>query len=204
MKKRIIALVLAVLATVSLVACTSASKKLAVKETRIDMKVGDKHQVELLKNVENVKWESRDEDIATVSQKGEITAVAEGITVITAMTDDSYVHIGLDIEGGGGYVDKNGKLIRVFDGDSDITEVEVGIKGSSAKGDVTIKVGEKQTLRAITTPSDSKDEIVWVSDNPSVAAVDEKGVLKGVSKGKTEIVGYAPNGVNGTMIVRVK
>ena len=136
--------------------------------------------------------------------EGVITAVGGGITVVSARTENSYVHIGVDVKGNKEYVDKDGNIIEVFDGASDITEIEVGVKTSSAKGDITVKVGDSVALRAYTTPSDSKDKIVWRTADASIASVNEKGEMRAIGKGKTEITAYAPNGVKGKLIVRVK
>ena len=72
------------------------------------------------------------------------------------------------------------------------------------KDDISVQVGESFQLRAYTVPSDSKDTIVWQSDDSTVARVDEKGKLQAIGKGKTTITAYAPNGVNGKLIVRCK
>ncbi len=204
MKNRIVALIMVLITVFAFSSCKKAPKNIELKETSVSMKVGDKHTVELGKEMENITWTSRDESIATVSQNGEITAVAAGITVVTVMSEDNYAHVGVNVKGSGGYVDKDGNVVEIFDGESDITEIEVGVKSSSSKGDVTIKVGEKQTLRAYVTPSDSKDKITWRVADPSIVSVDENGEMVGVSKGKTNITAYAPNGVKGVMIVRVK
>ncbi len=204
MKKRLIAIILVLSTAFVFASCKKGNDKLTAKESIVKMEVGGTHKVELEEDVENVKWESKNNAIATVSPDGVITAVGGGITVVSAKTENSYVHIGVDVKGNKEYVDKDGNVIEVFDGASDITEIEVGVKTSSARGDVTVKVGDAVTLRAYTTPSDSKDKIVWRTANASVATVNEKGEMKAVAKGKTEITAYAPNGVKGKLIVRVK
>lgn len=203
MKKRLISIIL-ILSTIFVFAACKKNSELTAKESTVKMEVGGTHKVELEQDVENVTWESRDNDIATVSPDGVITAVGGGITVVSARTENSYVHIGVDVKGNKEYVDKDGNIIEVFDGASDITEIEVGVKTSSARSDITVKVGDAVTLRAYTTPSDSKDKIVWRTADASIASVNEKGELRAIGKGKTEITAYAPNGVKGKLIVRVK
>lgn len=203
MKKRLISVML-IISTIFTFAACKKSNELTTKESIVKMEVGGTHKVELDKDIENVTWESRDNDIATVSPEGVITAVGGGITVVSARTENSYVHIGVDVKGNKEYVDKDGNIIEVFDGASDITEIEVGVKTSSARGDITVKVGDSVTLRTYTTPSDSKDKIVWRTADASIASVNEKGEMRAIGKGKTEITAYAPNGVKGKLIVRVK
>lgn len=152
---------------------------------------------------ETLEWVSDNEAVAIVSPEGTVTAVSGGIATITARGAESYVHVGVIVEGDGNYVDKNGNVIQVFDGESDITEIVVGVKGGG-KEDVSVKVGETHQLRAYTDPSDSADPIVWKTDDSSIARVDENGKLQAINKGKTVITAYAPNGVKGEMIVRCK
>lgn len=202
MKKRLIAVFLIAVSVLALTSCGKNKDEIVTEDNIVKMEVGDTHKVVLKSKNDDVVWVSRDDTVATVSADGVITAVAGGVTVITAKNDKSFTHIGVSVKGGQ-YVDKNGNVIEVFNGSSDITEIVVGVKGGS-KEDATFKVGEVRNLVAYTTPSDSKDKIVWRTANASIATVSETGELKTVSKGKTEVTAYAPNGVKGKMIVRVK
>lgn len=56
------------------------------------------------------------------------------------------------------------------------------------KGSITLAVGDTQKLTAIS--SDSKDEILWMSDNSSIATVDKKGVVTAKAAGTTTITAY--------------
>lgn len=152
---------------------------------------------------EDVVWKSMDENIANVSPDGTVTAVSGGVTVITARAESSFANVGVVVDGGGEYVDKNGNTIPVFDGESDITAIVVGAR-AGGKNEITIKPGDKYQLVAYTTPSDSKDKIVWRTNDSGVVRVNEKGEIEAMATGKTVIDAYAPNGVNGKLIVRVK
>ena len=56
-----------------------------------------------------------------------------------------------------------------------------------------IEIGDKQTLKLQSFPTGGSTE--WVSSNPSVATVDENGVVTAVSKGITNITArYSYNG----------
>ena len=52
---------------------------------------------------------------------------------------------------------------------------------------VTIKKGKKATLKPVVTPSYNDDRITYKSANKKIASVTSKGVVKGISKGKTII-----------------
>ncbi len=203
MKKKLISLMLLIFTAIMLCSC-SEENKLSVKEDIIRIKIDESYTIKVNQTKkENLTWSSLDPSIATVSPEGTVTAIGNGITTITAKTDKQHVHVGVVVGGNEGYVDNDGTFVQVFDGVSDITEITVGVKGGG-KDDVTVKVGDKFQLRAYTTPSDSQDHITWKSDNSSIARVKEDGTLEVINKGMVTITAYAPNGVNGKLIVRCK
>lgn len=208
MKKRMILFSLVLTLAVTLCAC-GEKKGISLKEKTdvLSMKVDEKYTIKLdYDGKDPVQWTSNDEAIAVVSPDGTVSAVGNGITTVTAKAEESFVHVGVIVGGNGDYTDEFGNVVEVFDQHSDITEIVVGVKGGS-KSDVTInaaKDGDTFTLRAYTVPSDSTDKIAWRTSDSKVVRVDEKGVMKIVGKGMTTISAYAPNGVKGEMIVRVK
>lgn len=178
--------------------------KIMVKDNTIRINVDEKYTIKAeTKKNDNITWSSRDEKIAIVAPDGTVTAVGSGITVVTARTEKSYAHVGVIVEGTNSYIDEHGNENLVFNGESDIEEITVGVVGGG-KGEVTIHTGDKFTLRAYVTPSDSKDEIVWQSLDKNVVRVNSEGVMEAVSQGKTSIYAHAPNGVKGELVVRVK
>ena len=196
---------MAFIAVTTMLLCSCGGENvITVKEKNIRMKIDESYTIKAeQKKEETLSWTSADESVVVVSPEGTVSAVGNGITTVTARGEKAFVHVGVIVGGNNDYTDKNGNVVRVFDGVSDITEIVVGVRGGG-KEDVSVKVGETFQLRAYTTPSDSKDEIVWQSEDKSVARVDEKGVLQAVGKGNTTITAYAPTGVNGKMIVRCK
>ncbi len=203
MKKRMLLSLLGVILAFTFSGC-GAENTLSVKEDILKMKKDESCTIKVEQTKEEpLEWVSDNEAVAIVGPDGTVTAVNSGIATITARGEESYVHVGVIVEGDGNYVDKHGNVIQVFDGESDITEIIVGVKGGG-KEDVSVKVGETHQLRAYTDPSDSTDPIVWQTSDGAVARVDENGKLQAISKGKAVITAYAPNGVKGEMIVRCK
>lgn len=197
-------LLFAVLSAVLLLSACGGDKAITVKEKNLRMNIDEKYTVKIVDGSEkDVVWSSNDESIAVVSPDGTVTAIGNGITTVTAKAADSYVHVGVIVGGNNDYTDAFGNVVEVFDGVSDITEIAVGVK-NGGKGDVSVKKGETFQLVAYITPSDSKDKIVWRVEDSTVARVDEKGVLQTVGAGKTKVTAYAPNGVSGDLILRVK
>lgn len=203
MKKTMISLCL-LLAVATMLCSCGKENVLTVKEDVVRMKIDESYTIKVeQEKEETLTWSSADSSIAIVSPEGTVSAVGNGITTVTARGEDAYIHVGIVVGGNNDYVDENGNVVQVFDGVSDITEIAVGVKGGG-KNDVTVKVGDTLQLRAYTVPSDSKDTIVWQSDDSSIARIDEKGKVQIISKGVTTVTAYAPNGVNGKLILRCK
>ncbi|GAB6168449.1 hypothetical protein JCM1393_09090 [Clostridium carnis] len=114
-----------------------------------------------------VDWISSDSTIASVDSNGTVTALKDGKARITGTsTIDSSKSV---------YADINIVGILVQD---------VAIDKVSA----TMNVGDKVTLNKIITPSNASDQnVIWSSDTPSVASVNNNGVVTGLKPGKTKI-----------------
>lgn len=118
-----------------------------------------------------VTWTSSKPGVATVNSNGKVTAVADGTAVITVKTKD------------GNYTDSC--VVTVS-----ITAVVVHPTGILITGDdftMTAK-GETHQLTAVVSPSNTSDKsVVWTSSNPSVATVDQNGLVTAVSNGTAVI-----------------
>ena len=204
MKKRFTAFSLVAIALLMLCSC-GESPYLAVKEDVICIKVDETYTINVEQSDnEPVKWSSGDSAIATVSPEGTVTGVGSGTTTIRLKAGDSYAYVGVLVESDDGYFDEQGNYIPAYNQQSDITEIEVGVK-AGGKGDVTLNVGEVYQLKAYITPSDSKDTVAhWKSADESIAKVDENGKVTVMKSGKTTVSAYAPNGVKGDIILRCK
>ena len=108
------------------------------------------------KNIE-ITWKSKNSEIASVDQSGNVIAKANGTTIITATT-------------------KNGKsascTITVT------TSITSLIVSPTSK---TLKKDENVQLVAIKNPSTATEGIVWTSSNQSVATVNQNGLV--IAKG---------------------
>ncbi len=196
MKKILSVLSVIVIIALAFSACAKKDGSLSVKEKNIRMNVGGKYTVKLASgDSDNVEWVSADKNIAVVATDGTVTAVNSGVTTVTAKNEDSFVHIGVIVAGNTG--------TDFFSGESDITEIVVGVKGGG-KNDISVKAGDELTLTAYITPSDSEDEIMWKTSDETIVRVDKQGKIKVVGKGKATVTAYAPNRVKGELIVRSK
>ena len=114
----------------------------------------------------SISWSSNKTDVATVDREGKVTAVALGEAVITASAGEKSAQC----------------LVKV--------EKEVAIEGISLnKSSLTLKEGETFQLVATLIPENATPKTIeWLSSIPSVATVDEKGLVTAVRNGgPTEI-----------------
>lgn len=125
-----------------------------------------------------VAWESSDTDIATVDESGVVTAVGPGSATITATAD----------------------------GKSATCDVTVEVHASSVSidnGPQTILDDETVQLTATVGPDDTTyPEVMWISSDVGVAAIDEDGLVSGVSPGCAILTATA-EGKSDTCIITV-
>ncbi len=125
-----------------------------------------------------VTWSSSNTSVAKVDDSGVVTAVGVGSAVITAKTS-------------------NGKAT--------ICTVNVVNPAKSIElQNIELNVGANKTLKPVITPSDTTSKISWSSSDPSVATVNERGLVKAVSRGRTQITAKTSDGPYAVCIVSVQ
>ena len=119
---------------------------------------------------QGVSWSSSNAGVATVTNKGLVTAISKGTAMIRAFA--------------GG---KSAKCV--------VTVSQKPIAVSSIKLNLTslaLTKGESQTLIATVTPADATDGTVsWTSSDPNVASVDSKGKVTATGNGSATITAKA-------------
>ncbi len=130
-----------------------------------------------------VDWTSSDAEIARVDFNGVITGVKAGICYVYATSTD-----GNSIQG----------------------RVKVTVKPAVPATEVVINTdemvllpGQTQLAKARLKPSKSTDKVEWVSGDPTVATVDENGIVTARGQGETEIYCIASSGVESSFKVIV-
>lgn len=127
-----------------------------------------------------VTWESADTDIATVDDKGIVTGVNKGNTVVTATTENGL---------------KCNIQVNVLIPIDSITLNENSIE---------LDVGNESKLFATISPLDATDEYSFSSSDENIATVDASGNIKAISKGIATIHATSSRGVDATCTVDVK
>ena len=114
----------------------------------------------------SVTWSSSDEAVATVSDAGLVTAVAQGTATITVTTTD-------------------GSFTSTFTATVPGPPVE---SVSLDDDEETIIAGETYQLTATVLPGTAEDKsVMWSSDNESVATVSDAGLVTAVDEGTATI-----------------
>ena len=118
------------------------------------------------------QWMSSNQNVATVSADGTVTAQGPGTATITALAS-------------------NGQALRcAVTVTSDIGKVTLN------KNDLLFKtVGTKEVLTAtVAVEGSSNVPITWVSSNPGVATVDANGIVTAIADGEAKITALSPEG----------
>ena len=133
-----------------------------------------------------VTWSSDDETVATV-ENGVVTAVGEGTATITVITDDGNHTATCEVT---------------------VTEDTIEVTGVTLdNSEMTLYTdGRTGELTATVSPSNATNKgVTWGSSNPSVATVDENGVVTPVSAGTATItVTTVDGGLTASCTVTVK
>lgn len=107
----------------------------------------------------SIVWSSSDASVASVSDKGVVTAIKKGKAVITANASGHTASCNVEVN---------------------VPVTEITLNESSLK----LKRGETYTLVATVNPADADDPtLVWSTSNSSVAKVDANGKITAVSTG---------------------
>lgn len=131
---------------------------------------------------QGMKWTSTDTSVATVDQTGLVSGIAGGVAVVICETAD------------GGYNDFC--IVTVDEKVTDIalnyTEYRLGLN-DTFQLEATI-TGERATNK----------EVQWMSANKRICSVDENGKVRGLVKGKTEIICMALDGSGAEAVCEVE
>lgn len=122
-----------------------------------------------------IVWESSDEDVATVDEEGNVTAVGEGDATITGTVYDE----------DGNEIGKAEATVHVTPAPP-APEYTVTIE----PGELELEEGESEQLEVVIEPEYEGGYIVkWESSDEGVATVDEDGNVTGVGEGECIITG---------------
>lgn len=112
-------------------------------------------------------WSSDDEDIATVSNNGIVTAVGEGYTWIEVYTaNDQSDSIRVNVEP----LHPHPESVKI-----------------DQSGPINLYPGQQCRLSAALKPSDAEAKLKWHTEDKRIATVSQDGLVTAVREGETEI-----------------
>lgn len=129
-------------------------------------------------NYATIEWTSSKPEVAKVSAKGVVTALADGTSKITVTIDGAH------------------------SASCKVSVGELPTKVNLPKT-VTIRRGATYNLKSKMSINGTIHTVRWLSKKPGVVAVNAKGVIKGMSVGATKIAVKTLNGLKDVCQVRV-
>ena len=133
---------------------------------------------------QNIIWISSNEEIATVTQEGVVTTVGTGEVTFTAVSENGAKQAEITIQ-----------VLGIA-----VTDIKLN------KTNIELSIGEEVCLQADVQPDNAVNKnIIWSSDDASIATVDKDGNVTGVAAGTTKINVEAcdGSGVKKTCVVMV-
>ena len=156
-----------------------------LSERALDLEVGNESSLSIMDEngdkVENVIWESSDENIVTIDQNGNVTAIGEGIAYLMVRMD-TFVDVCI--------VRVSDDSISYLDCDSTVLHL---IRGETLQLDITV-IPENTTM---------DKRLTYVSDDESIVKADTSGIVTAVAPGDTVITISSVNGVQKIISVSV-
>lgn len=127
-------------------------------------------------------WNSADPAVATVDESGLVTAVGNGLTIVTASLD-------------------SGVTATVPVSVVDVPAKDIKINKSKLK----MTVGAQQELKSRVAPANATiTQAFWSSSNEAVAMVDENGKITALAPGKVVITARTHNGKKARCLLQVE
>lgn len=157
-------------------------KDVALNENNLTLNVGEKTTLIATVTPEEavnkaVKWESSNEEVVTVDENGQISAIRSGEAVITVTTLE------------GNYQDTCN--VKVKEPVTIIPVKGIAIDNTSAE----IGIGQRINILATISPENATNKnISWTSSDENVATVDGSGNIIGLAAGNTAITATTEDG----------
>ncbi len=160
-----------------------------LNNTTLSLTINSTHQFTVKHTPSNLKapnyiWTTSDENIVTIDDKGEITAVAVGSVTIMVTTFE------------------NKNLFSICK----VTVEPIQVEGITLNiKDIELLIDEEETLTYIIAPDDATNKLVtWSSSDNNIATVDNTGKVKAISVGEVQIIVTTSNLLSDLCIVKVQ
>ena len=123
----------------------------------------------------DVVWSSSDENIATVDADGVIKGVSKGRATVYAASTQPDKKVRAQVQ----------------------VTVNQAVESIEAVDSVVVQANKTSSVKATVIPSTaSNKKIEWISEDESIASVNQNGIIRGKSYGRTTVVAKAADGSN--------
>ena len=151
----------------------------------LELLIGQESQLEVTlqptTSSQEIIWISSDTSIAEVNENGVVAGINPGVTVVYAMAENGMTGF---------------STVRVMS--NEVTSIIID------PDNLTLELDETSQLTLILEPVSAEAEfITWTSTDPTVATVDNLGVVTAKETGFSFIYATSDNGVTGLAIVKV-
>ena len=165
-----------------LLACEKAPEEVRVESVSLsqstaEMLIGESVQLSATVLPSNatdktVIWASSKQSVATITESGRVTAIAEGVSTITASASGKSATC----------------MVTVSKGYVAVSSVTLN------KQTLSLEKGASETLSATVLPADATNKTVtWTTSNSSIANVDQSGKVTAIGGGSATITAKADN-----------
>lgn len=160
-------------------------KGIGFTSNKMTLNNGDSSRLTVIWNPDNVsdktlEWSSTNANVADIDSDGVVYAMGPGTAVITAKSKNGYV------------------------AQCEVTVLQPVTELSLDYSSYDFYEGTSIQLSASVGPSNASDKTIkWTSSNPSVATVDQHGLVKGIAPGYAAITVESSNGLTLTCDVTV-
>ena len=162
--------------------------KITLSSDKITMTIGSKKKIHIMVEPldapkDDIVWVSSDPSIASVDSNGNIIAHKEGKVTITVKTKDGTVSDSCTV------IVEPVKVDKII-----LNPTSLSVKVNSSTPIVAVIKPENATI----------DELIWETSDPTVAKVDNNGMVTGIKEGNATITARTPDGkVKSTCVVNV-
>lgn len=140
-----------------------------------------------------IKWSSSNQNIATVNQSGEVTAISEGTADITVSSANNITSTAKVT------VSKKQSTTPISGNKKEVSSISID-QGNNG----LFKVGVTKQLTATILPANATNKTVtWSSDKPKIASVDKNGKVKMNAEGIATITATSSNGKKAYYVISV-
>ena len=154
-----------------------------ISRETISLIVDDTEQLSATINPANatnkeVKWTSSNEDVATVSETGLVTAKEEGTTTITVLSNNEDFSANSTVT-----------VSPIPQTITPVTGIEINLK------ELSLEVNDEEQLGAMVIPSNATNKnITWSTSNENIATVSSTGVVSAIAEGVVSITAITEDG----------